>query len=70
MLGVWDVSQDEKDAVGLVGLLVRASLRFDADPRIVKRAERAKDWLERYNAKHPSRMLRDGAVLSSNNKSR
>lgn len=65
MLGVWNVSQDEKDAVLLVGLLVRASKKWDADERVKKRAARAEDWLKRYDAKHPARMLRDSAVLSN-----
>lgn len=65
MIGVWDVSQDERDAVMCVSLLVRAAKKWDCDDRIKKRAARAEDWLRRYDAKHPHRMLRDGAVLST-----
>ena len=54
----------EKDAVMLIGLLVRACEKFDADPRIKKRALRARGWLGKYNQKHPARMLRDEAILS------
>lgn len=64
MIGVHDVPQDEKDAVMCVSLLVRAIKKWDADERIKKRAARCEDWLRRYDAKHPYRMLRDGAVLS------
>lgn len=64
MLGVHDVSQDEKDAVMLVGVLVRAGKKWDADPRIKKRIAKAEDWLRRYDEKHPHRMLRDSATLS------
>ena len=65
MLGVHDVSQDERDAVMLVGVLVRAGKKWDADPRIKKRVAKAEGWLRRYNAKYPHRMLRDGAQLST-----
>lgn len=65
MIGFHDVPQDERDAVMLVSTLVRAALKWDADPRIKKRATRAAEWLTRYDAKHPHRMLRDGAVLST-----
>lgn len=64
MLGVHNVSQDERDAVMLVGMLVRAGKKWDADERIKKRIAKAEDWLKRYDAKHPHRMLRDGAMLS------
>jgi hypothetical protein len=64
MLGVHDVSQDKKYAVMLVSLLVRAGRKWDADPLIKKRVARAEDWLRRYDAKHPRRMLRDSAILS------
>lgn len=67
-LNAWEISQDEKDAVQLVSLLVRAIKKFDADDRVKKRAERAEDWLTRYNAKHPTRMLRDSATLSDTQK--
>jgi hypothetical protein len=63
-LNAWEVSQDERDAVQLVSLLVRAINKFDADDRIKKRTERAEGWLTRYNAKHPTRTLRDSATLS------
>ena len=66
MLGVHDVSPDEKDAVMLVSTLVRAIKKWDADERIKKRAIRAEDWLNRYNEKHPHRMLREAAQLSHN----
>ncbi len=61
----WNVSQDERDAVQCVSLLVRAINKWDADERTKKRAKRVEGWLECYNAKHPYRMLRDGAVLSN-----
>ena len=66
-LGSWNVSPDEKDAVTLVSTLVRAIRKWgeDSDIRIQKRAIRAEDWLNRYNQKHPYRMLRDNAVLSN-----
>lgn len=61
----WPVSPDEKDAVHLVSTLVRACNKWDADYRIKKRAKRAQEWLDRYNRKHPFRMLRDDATLSN-----
>lgn len=63
-LDAWNVSPDEKDAVTLVGVLVRAIKKWDADERTKKRAAKAEDWLRRYNTKYPSRMLRDSATLS------
>ena len=69
MIGVHDVSQDERDAVMLIGVLVRAGKKWDADPRIKKRIAKAEDWLRRYDAKYPHRMLRDGAVLSESKES-
>ena len=64
MIGVHDVSQDERDAVMLVGMLVRAGKKWDADHRIKKRIAKAEDWLRRYDAKYPHRMLRNDALLS------
>lgn len=63
-LDSWQVSTDEKDAIALVSTLVRAIRKWPADYRIQKRANQAEKWLNRYDAKHPFRMLRDGAVLS------
>lgn len=65
MFGIHNVSQDERDAVVLLSTMVRAAKKWDADERIKKRAARAENWLNRYNARHPERILRDGAVLSS-----
>lgn len=60
-----NISQDERDAVALVSLLARAIDKWDCDARIKKRGLRAADWLRRYNARHPERLLRDDAMLST-----
>lgn len=56
--------QDERDAVLLLSTLTRAALKWDADKRIIRRAERAWEWLGRYNSRHPERVLRDIPILS------
>lgn len=62
----WDVPQDERDAVMLLGSLVRRIRKYEADERIKKMGEKTENWLARYNAKYPTRMLRGDAVLSDN----
>ena len=56
---------DEKDAVTLVSILARAIGKWDADERIKKRGKRADDWLCRYYERHPEMVLREEAVLST-----
>lgn len=55
---------DEKDAVMLINSLCRAIKKKGADPFVIRRAEKAEEWLKRYHQKYPGHMLREGAVLS------
>jgi hypothetical protein len=51
-------SVDERDAVTLLRRMLVASKDGDANPKLESRLEDAKDWLARYDAKHPTQILR------------
>ncbi|MEP3669334.1 MAG: hypothetical protein ABJN42_21665 [Roseibium sp.] len=57
-------TQDERDAIALLTALVRAARKHDAAPEIKERAEKAADWLNRYQARNPSRILRTDPPIS------
>lgn len=52
------VSQDERDAVQVATRLVRAINKWGDGTHLMKRAEEATDWLNRYQSRHPDRIFR------------